>query len=290
MHHLAQRYLDLDLTQRWRNGHDKYVPSDSRVETRWFAVERICPTDAKRFVVQHHYSRSFVYDIASYGLIATDLRACGYAGLVGVAVFATASNSRSVTKYTGYQYAEGAELGRFVLLDEPQANAESWFLARAMKMFKQEHPERKVVLSYSDPHTRRTLDGRIICPGHVGTIYQASNALYVGRGAKKKLYLDPHGRSFASRNFSKIRNQEAGHERCLSNLERATQTVRSSGESYAGFVERARRKLRPLSHPGNHLYLFPLAADRREKRQITKRIRTLHPKNTYPKKHGYYTK
>lgn len=279
---MSQTALDLDLTQRWRNGFDSYVPARSTIDTKLFRVDRICPRDAKDFVVKHHYSHSFVYDIASYGLIANDIRA-GCVGLVGVATFATASNSKSVTKYTGLQYQQGAELGRFVLLDEPQANAESWFLSRAMKMFKDEHPERKVILSYSDPHPRSTESGRVIFPGHVGTIYQASNALYAGRGTKRKLHLDIHGRAFSDRNFSKIRNREAGCERCLANLERATRTSRCFDESYAGFVERARRKLRPLSHPGNHLYLFPLAADRREKLEITKQIRTLHPKNTYPK-------
>ena len=72
---MSQTALDLDLTQRWRNGFDSYVPARSTIDTKLFRVDRICPRDAKDFVVKHHYSHSFVYDIASYGLIANDIRA-----------------------------------------------------------------------------------------------------------------------------------------------------------------------------------------------------------------------
>src|SRR5262245_917910 len=37
------------------------------------------------------------------------------------------------------------------------------------------------VVSLSDPVPRRTVAGELVFPGHVGTIYQASNAAYLGR-------------------------------------------------------------------------------------------------------------
>jgi hypothetical protein len=44
---------------------------------------------------------------------------------------------------------------------------------------------------FSDPVERRRADGTVIMPGHVGVIYQASNAVYTGRGTARTLALLP---------------------------------------------------------------------------------------------------
>jgi hypothetical protein len=49
------------------------------------------------------------------------------------------------------------------------------------------------VVSFSDPVPRRTAAGTLVFPGHIGTIYQASNAEYLGRRTPCRILL-PEGR------------------------------------------------------------------------------------------------
>jgi hypothetical protein len=53
---------------------------------------------------------------------------------------------------------------------------ESWFLARCSRLAA-EAGLRGLVM-FSDPVPRTRTDGVVVMPGHIGTIYQASNAVY----------------------------------------------------------------------------------------------------------------
>jgi len=75
------------------------------------------------------------------------------------------------------------ELGRFVLLDSVPGNGESWFLVRALTLIHARGIHG--VVSFSDPQPRRTSTGALILAGHVGTCYQASNAIYMGRATPR---------------------------------------------------------------------------------------------------------
>jgi hypothetical protein len=76
------------------------------------------------------------------------------------------------------------EVGRFVLLDEVPVNGETWFLARAFAALARDGVEG--VLAFADPEPRATADGTVVFPGHVGTIYQAHNAVYRGRARRAR--------------------------------------------------------------------------------------------------------
>jgi hypothetical protein len=103
--------------------------------------------------------------------------------LVGVAVFSVPMSQAVIPKWLGVSASSGVELGRFVLLDEVPFNAETWFLARAVRVLRAELPELAGIVSFSDPVPRRDSSGALVMPGHVGTIYQARNAAYRGRTA-----------------------------------------------------------------------------------------------------------
>jgi hypothetical protein len=51
-------------------------------------------------------------------------------------------------------------------------NGESWFIARCFERLRREGFVG--VVAHSDPLRRTRADGTVVCPGHVGTIYQAS--------------------------------------------------------------------------------------------------------------------
>ena len=256
----------IDQSQRWFDGRSSFRLSREAIDPRQFGVEMVDYATAKAFVCRHHYSGTFSPSIASFGLFRKD--SASSARLAGVATFAPASNINSVARWTGLEFAAGAELARFVLLDEVAGNGESWFLTRALEGFKRYRPGARVVLSYSDPVPRTRLDGSVVFPGHYGCIYASVNALYLGRASAKTQYLAPDGRVLANRILSKLRNGEIGRAYAERSLADISGLPRLGDETAAAYVERALGVMRAQHHPGNHLYLFPLAADRREKRLI----------------------
>ncbi len=61
------------------------------------------------------------------------------------------------------------ELARLWLGDELPHNSESWFIGRAIRHVRQQHPDVRWLVSYADP-----------AQGHNGTIYKATNWTYEG--------------------------------------------------------------------------------------------------------------
>jgi hypothetical protein len=262
----SQRALSPLISQRWFHGRSNFRLSREPINPAEFGVDRVARELAKAFVCQHHYSGSFPPEIASFGLYRkSDASA---ARLVGVAVFSPASNINSVSRWTGLQFDQGAELARLILLDEVAGNGESWFLTRALALFKAGRPKVKVVLSYSDPVPRTRYDGSIIFPGHYGCCYSAINALYLGRASPKRQFLSADGAVVANRIFSKLRNGETGRAYAERALSEVSGLVRGPEEPPSDFLDRVLATMRVQSHPGNHLYLFPTAQDRREKSEI----------------------
>ncbi len=253
-----------DRNQTWRAG-DRIRPSQYDVE--------LMESDsiARAFVEQHHYSRSYPAAKARVGLYRLS-------ELVGVAVFSVPP-SRAVLERAFPDlepYVESVELGRFVLLDEVPANGESWFLARAFELIRDLGI--RGVVSFSDPIERTNELGRPVFPGHVGTIYQASNAVFAGRGEGALLRILPDGTSFHKRARQKIRAAEVGWTAAAAILQRfGAEPIDADADrpSRLEWLERAEQGLvRRLRHPGNLRYLFGL--DRAVKR-------LLGPSLAYPK-------
>ena len=181
--------------------------------------------------------------------------------LVGAAIFSEPANPRVIPSWCGVDRSQGMELGRFVLLDRIGYNAESWFWARARRLVGQHKPEVRVLLAYSDPVRRRDAQGRLVLPGHVGTIYQATNARYLGRSSPRTLYLDRHGQPVSGRAITKIGARACGHAYARAHLEEASQTSQRATESVRDWIQRARSQLTRLRHPGNHVYAWDLSGD-----------------------------
>jgi hypothetical protein len=239
--------------QRWRDRRGSYRPHGEPIDPSRYGVELLDRDRAKGFVVQHHYEGTYPAAIVNVGLFHMH-------ELVGVAVFSQPMTQRTVPKWTGLEPAEGIELGRFVLRDDVPANGETWFLARAFKVLKAEHAARAVV-SFSDPMARTAADGRVTMPGHIGTIYQASNARYVGRAKPKVIHLGPDGKALSARSLAKIRNEERGADGAVAALVRAGAPAPRLGEDGAAYVERVlspEGPFRRVRHPGTHCYVFAL--------------------------------
>ena len=101
-------------------------------DSRWAAFVPLDETRAKAFVVKHHYSGS--YPAARFRAGVVIKQPFQPERLYGVGVFSVPMNQAVIPAYfDGLLPNQGVELGRFVLLDELTANAESWALARMRK-------------------------------------------------------------------------------------------------------------------------------------------------------------
>lgn len=240
--------------QRWRAGRSSFRPAEP-IRTAAYDVASI-PDDrtARAFIVDHHYSGSYPAARERIGL---------YRGgeLAGVAVFSQPTNARTLSAVFPLEAPRATvELGRLVLLDDVPGNGETWFLGRCFELLRA--AGYRGVVSFSDPIARTSSDGRRVFPGHIGTIYQAHNARYLGRGTARTLRLLPDATVFSPRAAQKVRAGERGWEAAVRQLiGHGAQPIDADADP-AGRAAWLRAQLaavtRPLPHPGNHKYAWAL--------------------------------
>lgn len=237
------------MNQRWNQGRDSYRRPSEPIRTSEYDVEEIRgDAVAKAFVETHHYSGSYPAARVRVGLYRRGT-------LAGVAVLSHPCSDRVLTNVFGGRATDHAELGRFVLLDEVPGNGESWMLARTFEILRRRGL--RGILAFSDPVERVSADGTRVKPGHVGTIYQATNARYLGRGTARTLRVLPDGTVLSDRSIQKIRKAERGWTG-------AAEILRAFGadvpwESRHDWLTHWLGRLtRPLRHPGNHKYAWGL--------------------------------
>ena len=270
----------MSKSQRWRDRRMTMVGNTRVIDPAMHSVDIIsCYREAKPFIEQHHYSGSFPATRLSCGLFRNHE---GRSQLVGAASFSVSMQQKAGAKHTGLENHCSVELGRLVLLDHIEANAESWFLSRAFRLLRQEKPDIEAVFSYSDPVSRTDQDGRSIMPGHVGLVYQALNAHCRGRARARSLLLMPNGRVASERALSKIRSEDTGRDYAEKQLLDAGAPVRNFLETPANWLKRLEAEgfFDKVRHPGNWVYAFPLTP---RAKQASKRL----PMEAYPKKNPH---
>ncbi len=209
-------------------------------------------TTAREFITRHHYSHTFPAARYRVGLYR-------HGELSGVAVFSHPCSNAVLTNVFEAPVLTTVVLGRFVLLDSVAGNGETWFLARSFDILRKQHSIVGVV-SFSDPLQRRTASGEVVHMGHFGTIYQAHNGIYLGRGTARSLHLLPDGRVFSERAAQKIRNSERGWKYAAAQLEAfGATTVPVDPSERTGWLNASLQSLATrVRHKGNHKYAWPL--------------------------------
>jgi hypothetical protein len=251
--------MDSDWCERWRaRRHSWRHTSEGGFDPRLFEVAPIREREARAFVEQNHYAATYPAAQSAYGL---------YEGpwLAGVAVLSIPVQRRvlEVAFPALEPYTESLELGRFVLAERVPANGESWFLARVFEFAAAAGV--RGVLSFSDPVARNAADGHLIFPGHLGIIYQASNAAYLGRTGARTLRLLPDGQVLSERAIQKIRSGERGWDYSEQLLVGFGARPRRRAEERMDWLQRALAEagVRALWHGGNHRYAFRIGPVRR---------------------------
>lgn len=250
----------MDRSQRWRDRRSNFVPGSTLIDPSIHSVDVIdCYRQAKPFVENHHYSGSFPATRLSCGLFRNG--AGGQSELVGVCSFAVPMNNASIKLHTGLdQPLAGVDLGRLVLLDHIEANAESWFVSRAFRLLRQEKPGILSVVAYSDPVRRVAANGVVILPGHIGCLYQGLSARLRGRSTARTDHIMPNGRIMSPRAIAKIRSDDTGAAYAARQLIEAGAPARHLGEHPRDWLARLEQSgiISKRRHPGNWVYAFPL--------------------------------
>lgn len=239
------------MNQRWLFGRDSYRAPEERIDPSEYDVVSIAgDTIPKRFVLEHHYSGSYPSARYRFGLYRGDT-------LAGVAVFSHPCRNEVLTSVFPGEPTDSVELGRFVLLEEVKGNGETWFLARCFEQLRREGL--RGVVSFSDPLPRVDITTRrVVFPGHIGTIYQAHNAVYAGRATARTIRVLPDGRVLSDRALSKIRQGDKGWRYAAALLERAGAPP-CDGDRLAWLRQWLPAVTRPTRHPGNHRYAWKLS-------------------------------
>lgn len=247
-----------DVSQRWRAGRASYRPAGeyARIDPREFEVAAIdgegADNIARGFIEREHYSGTMPAARERIGLYRAG-------ALVGCIVFSHPAQDK-VLACLPCPKAEAVELGRLVLLEGVPANGETWFIARAFEIMRRRGYAG--IVSFADPVPRSSTTGEVVKPGHIGRIYQASNAVYAGLATARTLRLLPCGRVFSERTRSKIRGRERGWQHAVEQLvaagARAPDRTNCAADLHAWLKLELPRVTRPLKHTGNHRYLFAL--------------------------------
>jgi hypothetical protein len=134
------------------------------------------------------------------------------------------------------------------------------------------------VVSHSDPQSRRRLDDALVKPGHIGTIYQASNAVYAGRTGARTYALLPDGTLLSGRTAQKIRAQERGPRYAEQQLVRLGARPMRAGENPASWLVRA------LDYVGSRRYdISVITATCSGSDPLGRASPSLFPARAYPK-------
>jgi hypothetical protein len=226
------------MNQRWNEGRDSYRPAGEVIRASEYDVAALDETTAKAFVTAHHYSRTYPAARLRFGLYRR-------AELVGVAVFSHPMSDKVLSIFPG----------------EPRqsvpGNGETWFLARCFEELRA--AGLRGVVSFSDPFPRTRADGSVVFAGHIGTIYQAHNARFLGRGTARILRLLPDGRVMSARAISKIRNGERGQDYAIAQLVSYGADAPTPGADLSAWVAAwVARLTRPMRHAGNYRYAWAL--------------------------------
>ncbi|MDT5024256.1 MAG: hypothetical protein QOE61_682 [Micromonosporaceae bacterium] len=264
--------------QRWRSRHHSWRhTSEGGFDPNRYVVTPLAERPAREFVTHHHYSATWPSAKLRYGLVdrwpVDEHTGPGtlwlpWGQLVGTLVLGVPMQRKVLTGPfpTLEPYHESLDLSRLVILDSVPANAESWFCARVFELAAAAGI--RGIVAFSDPIPRwRGTD--LILPGHVGTIYQASNFIYTGRGTPRTLILLPDGTALTARAAAKVTGGERGRDGVVARLV-AQGATPPAGEDPAEWLAQALHGIgvRKVRHPGNHRYIHRIGRTRAERTRV----------------------
>jgi hypothetical protein len=191
-----------------------------------------CDYKAAKFAVEHwHYSGCMpVGKLVKFG-------AWEQGEFIGAVVYAQGNNQYQGKSF-GLSMQQITELTRVAL--RTHSSTVSKIVAITVNQLRKYNNNLRCLFSYADP-----------IHGHVGSIYQAMNWVFVGMGGSNEAFVDRHGRRIHSRNISPrgIKENFGTYSRCLT-PEDVTRVKLPLKYKYLYPLDRAmRRQIEPLRQP-----------------------------------------
>lgn len=103
--------------------------------------------------------------------------------LLGIVAYNLPTRETCQSVFGPEHYDKVWHMGRLALADEAPRNSESKLISASLQAIKREHPNVWGVLTYAATDV-----------GHLGYVYQATNAIYTGTGGHAVVYTDTEGR------------------------------------------------------------------------------------------------
>lgn len=131
---------------------------------RDMTIGRAAPSDVREFTQRYHYTGHAGADLWRWGLWSG-------AVLMGVVSYNNGTRTSAAAVFGAEHSAHVWHMGRLALADECPHNSESHLIGASLRAITAEYPEVWAVLTFA------AMD-----QGHIGYVYQATNALYTGTG------------------------------------------------------------------------------------------------------------
>jgi len=151
------------------------VAPDQYSKVRDMRVDRASKRDVDEFCRRWHYSSRGGSAAWNYGVWD------GHT-LAGVASYNLPTMDACAAVFGPERWEWVAHLGRLVCAEDAPRNIESKLIARSLRLLKIDRPVVRAVLTFAAPSA-----------GHLGYVYQATNALYLGKSMGRSYFVDQHG-------------------------------------------------------------------------------------------------
>ena len=139
-------------------------------------VEKVSPSDVDEFCRRWHYTNTGGNMMWNYGLWDGPV-------LVGVVSYNLPTMPACSAYFGKDKWEWVVHMGRLVCADNAPKNVESRLIGQSLPLLKRDRPVARAVVSYAAAGQ-----------GHIGYIYQATNALYCGLTNASNYYIDQKGR------------------------------------------------------------------------------------------------
>ena len=153
----------------------------SAIKVRDMTVAPVEAKEVREFARRYHYTGHAGADLWRWGLWHGPT-------LLGVVSYNNGTKDSAASVFGEENKAHVWHMGRLALADECPRNSESRLIGGSLRAIAADWPEVWAVLTYA-----------ATTQGHLGYVYQATNALYTGVSAERMYYTDTKGRTMTQR-------------------------------------------------------------------------------------------
>lgn len=172
---------------------------DEMPKVRDMTISTVSTSDVQEFSRRYHYSETGGNASWRWGLWHN-------ATLLGIVAYNLPTRETCQSVFGTDHFDKVWHMGRLALADTAPPNSESRLIAGSLKAINSNHPSVWGVLTYAATDV-----------GHIGYVYQATNAIYTGTGGVSTFYVDGDGRRrstyLGGRGVSPTRAAEMGWTR-----------------------------------------------------------------------------